>query len=333
MHKEYLEAIRSRRKGWVPKDKVKFSQLSPSQKEAGRQYFLRQAQELSSGTSTTTSTVSSISSTPTHSHGRAYVVLPILHSTDNRDDRIPILPVQIDGQLPHITLVLGSMDTALENCPMIRCLFDTGACLSSGYAGFWLPILKAHPECIADLFTSDNGDYTPIILGGVVTGNDGDMSQHTTQLNLVIRLKLRYETTDHQPITHTIAIGSHVGVNTILGKTFIKSLHCHYDATSGVVEAKLLNVAPFPVTDMFPQRYDCTDKVSHASGHMTKHYSGIVSVLDRIQNTMLHPVVPATPQYTLVDHSVPIRKRWHNVIGPDDSSTGYSTYSSDNTDA
>jgi hypothetical protein len=55
MHKEYLEAIRSRRKGWVPKDKVKFSQLSPSQKEAGRQYFLRQAQELSSGTSTTTS--------------------------------------------------------------------------------------------------------------------------------------------------------------------------------------------------------------------------------------------------------------------------------------
>ena len=176
MHKEYLEAIRSHRKGWVPKDKVKFSQLSPSQKEAGRQYFLRQAQELSSGTSTTTSTVSSISSAPTHSHGCAYVVLPILHSTDNRDDRIPILPVQIDGQLPHITLVLGSMDTALENCPMIRCLFDTGACLSSGYAGFWLPILKAHPECIADLFTLDNGDYALIILGGVVTGNDGDMS-------------------------------------------------------------------------------------------------------------------------------------------------------------
>jgi hypothetical protein len=28
--------------------------------------------------------------------------------------------------------------------------------------------------------------------------------------------------TTHQPITHTIAIGSHAGVNTILGKTFIK---------------------------------------------------------------------------------------------------------------
>ena len=118
-----------------------------------------------------------------------------------------------------------------------------------------------------------------------------------------------------------------------MGKTFIKSLHCHYDATSGVVEAKLLNVVLFPVTDMFPQHYDCTDKVSHAYGRTTKHYSGIVLVLDRIQSTMLHPVVPATPQYTLVDQSVPIRKRRHNVIGPNDSSTGYSTYSSDNTDA
>ncbi|KAL3802962.1 hypothetical protein HJC23_011585, partial [Cyclotella cryptica] len=333
MHKEYLEAIRSRRKGWVPKDKIKFSQLSPSQKEAGRQYFLRQAQELSPKTPTSASTVSSLSSAPTHSHGRAYVVLPILHSTDKRHECKPILPVQIDRQLPHITLVLGTMDTALENCPMIRCLFDTGACLSSGYAGFWLPILKAHPECIADLFTSDNGDYTPIILGGVVTGNDGDMSRHTTQLNLVVRLKLRYETTTHQPITHTIAIGSHVGVNTVLGKTFIKSLHCHYDATSSVVEAKLLNVAPFPVTDMFPQRYDCTDKVSQSSGRPAKNYSSIVSILDRIHDTMLTSVVPATPSYSNVDHSSIIRKRPHNVIGPDDSSTGYATYLSDNTDA
>ncbi|KAL3785603.1 hypothetical protein HJC23_004751 [Cyclotella cryptica] len=333
MHKEYFEAIRSCHKGWVPKDKIKFSQLLPSQQEAGRQYFLRQAQELSSNTPTSASTVSSLSSAPTHSHGRAYVVLPILHSSDKRHECKPILPVQIDGQLPHITLVLGTMDTALENCPMIRCLFDTGACLSSGYAGFWLPILKAHPECIANLFTSDNGDYTPIILGGVVTGNDGDMSRHTTQLNLVARLKLRYETTTHQPITHTIAIGSHVGVNTILVKTFIKSLDCHYDATSSVVEAKLLNVAPFPVTDMFPQRYDCTDKVSQSSGRTAKNYSSIVSILDRVHNTMLTSVVPATPSYSNVDHSFIIRKHRHNVIGPDDSSTGYVTYLSDNTDA
>ncbi|KAL3782340.1 hypothetical protein HJC23_012747 [Cyclotella cryptica] len=333
MHKVCLEAIHSRCKGWVPKDKVKFSQLSPSQKEAGRQYFLRQAQELSPSTPTSASAVSSLSSAPTHSHGRAYVVLPILHSTDTRHDCKPILPVQIDGQLPRITLVLGTMDSALKNCPMIRCLFDTGACLSSGYAGFWLPILRAHPECIADLFTSDNGDYTPIILGGVVTRNDGDMSRHTTQLNVVVRLKLRYETTTHQPITHTIAIGSHVSVNTIFGKTFMKSLHCHYDATSSVVEAKLLlNVAPFPVMDMFPQHYDCTDKVSPSSGRPAKNYSSIVSILDHIKKTMLTSVVPVTPQYARVDHNSLIRNRQHNKIGPDDSSTGYSTYLSDITD-
>ena len=142
MYKEYLDAIHAHCKGWVPKDKMKFSQLSPSQKEAGQQYFLRQAQELSSGTPTSASTVSSLSSAPTRSHGQAYAVLPILHSNDARHNCKPILPVQIEGQLPHITLVLGSIDTTLDHCPMIHCLFDTGACLSSGYAGFWFPFKK-----------------------------------------------------------------------------------------------------------------------------------------------------------------------------------------------
>jgi hypothetical protein len=145
-----------------------------------------------------------------------------MHSSNAHRSCKPIFPVQIDGQLPHITLVLGTLDMALENCPMICCLFDTSACLSSGYAGFWPPILKYHPECVADIYTSDKGEYTPIVLGGVVTGNNGDMSKHTTQLNIVVHDKLQYEMTTHQPITHTIAIGSHAGVNTILGKTFIK---------------------------------------------------------------------------------------------------------------
>ncbi|KAL7482328.1 LOW QUALITY PROTEIN: hypothetical protein ACHAW6_008002 [Cyclotella cf. meneghiniana] len=291
MHKEYLKALCAQHKGWVPKDKMKFSQLLPSQKEAGQQYFLHQAH-----------TGSSLSSAPTHSHGQAYIVLPILHSNNAQHNCKPILPVQIDGQLPHITLVLGSINTALENCPLICCLFDTGACLSSGCAGFWLPILKVHPECIADLFTSDDGEYTPIILGGVVTGNDGNISCHTTQLNLS---------------------------TPSLGKTFIKSLHCHYDVTSGVVEAKLLNVVPFPVTNMFPQHYYCANKVSHSSGRMAKNYSSIVSILDNIITSMLTLAALATLPYTGTDNSSLIRKHRHNVIGPDDSHTGYSTYLSD----
>jgi hypothetical protein len=191
----------------------------------------------------------------------------------------PLLPVQIDGQLPHITIALGDMDTPLESCVIIRPLFDTGASMNSGFAGFWLPIFKCHPDILVELHTSENGDYNPIILGGVVTGNDGDMSKHTTALTLVAKIKLHYETIHHQPALMTIALGNDIGVNTIVGKPFIKGLKCVHDSDNNTVDAKLLNVGPFPVTEMFPQRYNSHEKLKD-SGDPT--YSAIVSKIDSL---------------------------------------------------
>ncbi|KAL3788133.1 hypothetical protein HJC23_005471, partial [Cyclotella cryptica] len=305
MHKEYIKDLHSRHKGWVLNDKIKFSQLLPSQNEVGCQYFLRQAQSPSSAASIMTGTVSSLSSaTPYHSHGRAYVVLPIMHSTDAQHERKPILPVQIDDQLPHITLVLGSMDRALENCPIVCCIFDTGTCLSSGYTGFWLPILKAHPECITDL--------TPLIMANALTLCLVELSQ-----------VLCYKTTTHQPITHTIAIGSYIGVNTILGNTFIN------DSSSGVVDAKLLNVEPSPLTDMFLQCYESAEKGTCPAGQSTKNYSSIASILDELSTSMLIPAHPITTQCNGVDNNPILRKRPCDMYGTNIVPTGYSTYLSD----
>jgi hypothetical protein len=194
----------------------------------------------------------------------------------------PLLPIQIDGQLPHITLVLGELDSPLESCAIVRALFDTGASMNSGRTGFWLPVLRAHPEILEELYTSDNGDYNPIILGGIVTGQDGDMSKHTTALTLVAKIKLRYETIHHQPVSMTIALGNDIGVNTIVGKPFCKGMQCVHDSFNNTVDAKLLNVAPFPVTEMFPQSYNSHDKVKE-SGNPT--YTSIVSKLDSLIET------------------------------------------------
>eukprot|EP00956_Cyclotella_meneghiniana_P014284 scaffold21340_cov23-Cyclotella_meneghiniana.AAC.1 len=150
----------------------------------------------------------------------------------------PTLPLAIDGQLPHINLVLGCVNTSIDQCPKIRAMVDTGACCNTGYSEFWLHILKANPHVIEEVYTTDKGEFQPIILGGVVTGEDGEMANHTTALNLVVKLRLRYETIHHQKVTFSIALGSNVGVNTIVGKTFIKEVHTTIDKVGSLETEK-----------------------------------------------------------------------------------------------
>jgi hypothetical protein len=80
----------------------------------------------------------------------------------------------------------------------------------------------------------------------------------------------------------TIALGNDIGVNTIVGKPFCKGMQCVHDSFNNTVDAKLLNVAPFPVTEMFPQSYNSHDKVKE-SGNPT--YTSIVSKLDSLIET------------------------------------------------
>ena len=278
MHKEYLERAIARR-GWVPRDKLKFSQLTDAQKQAARKQFLA---EIASSTTPSDATASTATDVSSVTNPRSYPAYLIATATPSK----PLLPVSVNPQLPHINIVLGSLDTPIGDCAIIRCLYDTGASLSSGYADFWFPILLNHPECVVEMHSSDKGQFSPIILGGVVTGDGGDMSRHTTALTVVVTVKLRYETVNHQPVTHSIAIGSSVGVNTILGTTFIESLQCVHDSYNGVVEAKLLSNEPFRVTKLQPQRYATTELV----GKTDPVYSSIVAKLREFHTLMTTPV-------------------------------------------
>eukprot|EP00956_Cyclotella_meneghiniana_P020206 scaffold35356_cov44-Cyclotella_meneghiniana.AAC.2 len=243
-HKDYLDSVKERKNGWIPKKKIKFSDLPPAQKEKARALIVKEATEIAAA------------SVAAPAQGVSYPIFVY----NSRDNNAPPLPAAIDNRLPHITITLGELATSIETCPQVRCLYDSGACVSSGYWGFWKTILENHPECIVDLFVSDGGQYSPIVLGGIVTGDDGDMAGHTCKLNIVVNLKLRYETITGQPVTHKIALGKDVGVNTILGMPFIDKFQCTYDGYNEVVEAKILDSTPFKVTRMVPQRYNTGDR-------------------------------------------------------------------------
>lgn len=103
------------------------------------------------------------------------------------------------------------------------------------------------------------------------------MSHHTTELKVVVDVRLRYETNHGQAAVHSIALGDDVGVNTIVGKGFLKALGCIIDMRTGAIEATNLRSKPFPVTEMFPQRYDTDTKV--ANGPPNPAYTSTVKKL------------------------------------------------------
>ena len=267
-HKAYIEKVRKSKRGFVKKSKVKFADLSPEEQLKARQHIAQEA-----------STIAGTAGDHNAPGALNFAIIPVMQTSNHS----PTLPLAIDGQLPHISLVLGCVNTSVDQCPKIRAMVDTGACCNTGYSEFWLHILKANPHVIEEVYTTDKGEFQPIILGGVVTGEDGEMANHTTALNLVVKLRLRYETIHHQKVTFSIALGNNVGVNTIVGKTFIKGLQCIYDSLSNVLESKLLNVPPFPITDMYPQRYTTIDKVG--SLETEKTYASIVDKLVQYEKT------------------------------------------------
>jgi hypothetical protein len=262
MHKEYVAKLKEKRGGWVQRKRMKFSQLSDEQKEIGRQLFAAEAAK-----------------TGDNDSKLSFVIVPAYHAANSTNK--PVLEIPIDGKLPHIELALGKPDSSLEICPKVKCLYDTGACMTTGFMDFWLPLLAAHPEVVEDVETSEDGSKQHIILGGVVTGKDGDMAHHTTNLTVVVSVRLRYITINGQSLVHKIALGKHVGVNTILGKPFIDTLHCVHDSFNKVVEAKLLDSKPFKVAEMVPQRYACT-KAGAPSDN--KNYAAIVATLTKLQS-------------------------------------------------
>ena len=109
-----------------------------------------------------------------------------------------------------------------------------------------------------------------------------------TWLNLVAHIKLHYNTANHQTVHHSIAVSVHVGVNTIISKMFLKSLMFNHNATAGIVKAKLLSSAPFPVTDIFLQDYDSNNEVTKSSPSLNPNYASIVSKLDDLFLIILH---------------------------------------------
>ena len=73
---------------------------------------------------------------------------------------------------------------------MIWGITDSGAALNSGSAIFIFGIVKRYPQFVVDIFASKDDEYAPILLSGVVSGDE--RKRIVTELPAVVVFKTPY---------------------------------------------------------------------------------------------------------------------------------------------
>jgi hypothetical protein len=152
-----------------------------------------------------------------------------------------ILPAPIVSNFPHICLKLGS-SLDCPDCPILRCVVDTAAALTTGNFHFVAALAKKYPHCVAKLYAPE--DYNPIVLSGIVQHGGEPI---TTDLTVGFRFHLPYLTRDDQAMSILIATGPHVTVNTIVGLPFIQATCMIIDLLDNVADMRALDASPFPL--------------------------------------------------------------------------------------
>jgi hypothetical protein len=154
---------------------------------------------------------------------------------------LAILPAPIVSNFPHIHLQLGTV-LDCPNCPVIRCVIDTAAALSTGNFHFVAAVAKQYQHCVAKLFVPK--DYNPIVLSGIVQRGSESV---TTELTMGFQFHLPYLTKEGDTTSILIATGPQVTVNTIVGLPFIQATRAVIDLADNVAELRTLNAPPFPL--------------------------------------------------------------------------------------
>jgi hypothetical protein len=152
-----------------------------------------------------------------------------------------ILPAPIVTNFPHIHLQLG---TKLDcpKCPLLHCVVDTAAALTTGNFHFVVAVAKRYPHCVAKIFVPE--DYNPIVLSGIVQQGGESI---TMDLTVGFQFHLPYLTNGRLPTSIVIMTGPHVTVNTICGLPFIQATRAIIDFSDNIADLRAIDAPPFPI--------------------------------------------------------------------------------------
>jgi hypothetical protein len=181
----WLENYKKKQEGRGKKRKVNYDKMSDANKERVKEAVLA-----SMGIRTNPDNPSTGSPSLPSKKPLIFVInVPVLSlSTPSR----AIMPAPIMSNFPHICLQLGStLDCA--DCPILRCVVDTAAALTTDNFHFVATLAKKYPHCVAKLYVPE--DYNPIVLSGIVQGRGESVMM---ELTVGFQFHLLYKTCNGQ---------------------------------------------------------------------------------------------------------------------------------------
>jgi hypothetical protein len=189
-----------------------------------------------------------------------------------------IMPAPIMSNFPHIRLQLRStLDCA--DCPVLHCVVDTAAALTTGNFHFVAALAKKYPHCIAKIYVPE--DYNPIVLSGIVQCGGESV---TTELTVGFQFSLPYKTRDGQDTSILIATGPHITVITIVGLPFIQATRMIIDLSNNVTDMRALLTSPFPL------EYRCvtvhvpiSDEDNTACIHLSTAHQNMIKEIEALE--------------------------------------------------
>ena len=163
----------------------------------------------------------------------------------------PVLPVTLDGNLPHCRLGVGGNDD--DNLLTILVdLIDSGAGATIGWLQYWEAVVLINPSILVQIFTCKDGSYSPITIQGIVDDASGN---NQTELPVALQIRTRYHCRDGSKLHMIVGLGMEVSVNFIVSNAWMRQIGAVIDYGAKEVRVPLLDdVTKFPITFRAPVR-------------------------------------------------------------------------------
>ena len=233
-YEEWHEKFKSKRRQRKPNCSIDYNTLSERNKEKVKEAVL-------ASLASDDAIRSSPATTPLGSCKKPMILVANVVVLSSASPTRAILPVPIVSNFPHIHLQLATVLNC-PYCPVIWCVVNTAAALSTGNFHFVAAVAIQYPHCVAKLFIPK--DYNPIILFGIVQ-HGSELA--TTELTVGFQFHLPYLTKEGNTTSILIATGPHVTVNMIVGLPFIQATRAVIDLADNVAELHALDAPPFPL--------------------------------------------------------------------------------------
>jgi hypothetical protein len=148
------------------------------------------------------------------------------------DSTKPPIPIAIHSSMAHLTLQTGT-STEDKDCPGLKCVFDTGAALSTADFHFMEAVIWQFPHILKKIYLPE--DCAAIVLSGIL--NSPDLVPDTKELTVGFDIHLPYSTKDGNTTSLRVTAGPDVAVNIVLGLPFITATGMVADFVNNMCEA------------------------------------------------------------------------------------------------